>query len=277
MDEHLPRKSKTGISYAESELSDIPSDESPSRKKKKLNPLPLLGPSDDQLRTQGYITRSKNKDTGSTPTPKSLPKVNTEEPKTPPASPKSNFTVTTHGLVKQKKVWNFKCKLCNCVTTSCKELNDHHKTRHDKVSCPTCNKTFNTPSSLDRHVYSHKEDLKHGCEHCDKVSAFESQYDSHMVIHRKLATLKCNKSLPNGSICDKWFKRARELKKHMKVHDNFLWKCTDCQYSTNDEYNLKQHHRKHTGVKPIKCMECGKTFKYWMQRDRHKCKGPHQA
>ena len=118
---------------------------------------------------------------------------------------------------------------------------------------------------------SHQDELKFKCEHCGKSFAFDSQLKSHKVIHKKLATLKCNKSLPYGTICNKWFKRDGELKKHMKVYDSYLWQCKDCQYSTFYERNLKQHRRKHTGEKTFKCFKCGKNFAYWTQKSRHKC------
>ena len=52
----FPCKSKSGVTYEESDLSDQASDNSLVRKKKKVNPLLLPGPSNDCLQVQGYIT-----------------------------------------------------------------------------------------------------------------------------------------------------------------------------------------------------------------------------
>ena len=279
LEDRFPRKSKNGISYVESELSKTNSENSPIRKKCKINPLLLPGPSNSRLKSQRYITRSKtdqhsdkNRAIPSIP-PNPLPSedATVEDDTIKPKSPKGSLQVQTHGLMKPRKVRNFKCKLCDVVTTSRKDLNTHHKTTHDKVSCPNCNREFNIPSSLDRHIYSHQADLKHKCEHCGKLFAFLSQLHSHKVIYKKLATLKCNKSIAKGKVSGKWFKWAGELKKHLLTHDKITWRCKDCEYSTYDERNLKQHLHKHTGKRPFKCADCEQCFTYWTQRACHKC------
>ena len=55
----FPRKTKTRVTYVKSELSDVSTDQSPAKKKPKLNPLLLPGPSDTRLRSQQYITSKK--------------------------------------------------------------------------------------------------------------------------------------------------------------------------------------------------------------------------
>ena len=276
----FPHKTKTGVHYEETAASGDTSDNSPARKKKKVNPLLLPGPSSDHLHVQGYIIRNKSKETpnekeqtDNTQASKTdtSENDNNKDPAQDQTPPKGNLKVTTHGLVNPQKVRRFICHLCEVVATSRRELNEHHKAEHDKVTCPKCDKEFNTPSSQDRHMYSHKDDLKFSCTKCVKCFAFESQLRSHIVIHRKLATLKCNRSLPGGGICKKWFKRDGALKKLMRVPDQHLWKCAICNYSTFDERNLKQHHRRHTGEKPFKCPACNKAFVYWTQRSHHKC------
>ena len=275
---HFPHKTKAGVHYEESAVSGDISDDSPARKKKKVNPLLLPSPSNDRLHAQGYITRNKSKEfvndnKQNSKVQESKMDASGKDDNVPAqnqAMPKGNLEVTIHGLVKPHKVRKFKCLLCEVVETSRKELNEHHKTEHNKVTCSKCGKEFNTPSSRDCQMYSHNDDLKFSCTKCVKCFAFESQLRSHAVIHRKLATLKCNHSLPGGGICKKWFKRDGELKKHIKVHDQHLWKCAICDYSTFDERNLKQHCRRYTGEKPFKCRACNQSFMYWTQRICHK-------
>ena len=139
----FPCTSKSNVSYEELSISDSTSDDSPARKKKKVIPLLLPGPSNDRLHAQGYISRNKSKEiasktddsdnTNKKDTDKSDVHDNTpeQEPTPPPVSPKGQLNVTTHGLTKQRKVWNFKCKLCDHIATSYKQLNNHHKTDHD--------------------------------------------------------------------------------------------------------------------------------------------------
>ena len=228
-DDRFPHCSKSSVNYAESDIRETCSDESASKKKRKINPLLLPGPSLSRIQSQGYITRSKKKDDLNSkdtsvksavtlPTPES-PQDNNDESGT---TLNGSFKVTTHGVVKPKRLRNFKCKICDVVATSRKELNNHHKSTHDKVSCPHCNQVFNTPSSLARHAYSHQANLKHKCEQCGKAFAFESQLESHKVIHKKLATLRCNKSLSRGKVCGKWFKRAGELKGARVIWDKVI-------------------------------------------------------
>ena len=76
----FPRKTKTGVTYVDSELSDISTDQSPARKKSKLNPLLLPGPSDSRLRSQQYIASKKGtpvkENSNSNHTPLPPPPVN---------------------------------------------------------------------------------------------------------------------------------------------------------------------------------------------------------
>ena len=143
----FPRKSKTGVHYEESAASDDPSDNSPARKKKRVNPYLLPHPSSDHLHAQGYITRNKSKETHNEKEQSDNTQAkktetaddnNNQDPAQDPTLPKGNLNVTTHGLVKPWKSQRFKCQLCEAVATSRREWNEHHKAEHDKVSCPKC-------------------------------------------------------------------------------------------------------------------------------------------
>ena len=47
--------------------------------------------------------------------------------------------------------------------------------------------------------------------------------------------------------CDKVYKSANELNKHVLKHSGMVWDCgeKDCYYSTEDHRNLHAHKRKH--------------------------------
>ena len=168
-------------------------------------------------------------------------------------APLGKLSVTHHGLHKPKKDHRFKCKECHFVATSRKEANDHHKEKHDKCYCNVCGKACNTPSTLARHVYSHREELPFPCGDCDLKFAFEGQLKQHQFKHRTLSASPCSK-------CDKTYKWEGELVKHLKVHENKTYSCTDCKYTTKDPRNLKQHAKLHTENFPYMCDSCNKFF-----------------
>ena len=143
------------------------------------------------------------------------------------------------------------------------KLNFHHKDKHSLVKGNICNELFNTPSTLSRHKYKHKE-CKYSCEQCDKLFPFESDHDLHLNTHRTIKAFRC--AHPK---CDKAYYSKGELDKHVKTHENVTWRCTMCKYSNPDECNLKSHMRVHSGLKKYLCPNCLKLFKYDVQLCRH--------
>ena len=127
------------------------------------------------------------------------------------------FILCKGGKPKRK----FYCMVGNCKKTcdSRKELNNHHLTAHPKIVCDICNKIFDTPSSMNRHHYSHKTP-KHFCTDCDKGFFFESGLTSHRQCHFKIPGYSCF-----AKNCNRSYKRELELKEHVVVHKK---KCIDC-------------------------------------------------
>ena len=74
--------------------------------------------------------------------------------------------------------------------------------------------------------------------------------------------------------CDKVYKSAKELNKHVLKHSGMVWDCGEknCNYSTDDCRNLRAHKRKHQNIGSFKCIPCDKHFKYFMQLKRYKVK-----
>ena len=50
----------------------------------------------------------------------------------------------TIGLKKHKKQFKAKCKLCDEICDSIKDLNSHHRSYHDVQFCDDCGKGFST-------------------------------------------------------------------------------------------------------------------------------------
>ena len=102
---------------------------------------------------------------------------------------KYRFLTKTCGVKKLGVKPKRKCKYA-CSGPSCGEvfgtmslLNEHYKASHEPVECKNCGLSFNTPSTLSQHMYSHRE-LKYECLHCQRKFPFASDRDIHEVKHQ---------------------------------------------------------------------------------------------
>ena len=226
------------------------------------------GPSVDRIRAREHNRNVKNKK------PKISKESVTEEfpdhdgPKqrTTEKPVKGKIDIKTYGIPKTVKERKMKCPSCPKICSSTKERNDHHKSAHGKLSCAVCNEQFSTPSALDKHKYVHTE-KKFKCSDCNETYPFQSQLMEHRLKHRSIKSFQCM-----SAHCGKWFKMESSLKKHVKVHDGVVYKCRvkkKCDYKNTDIRNVRAHEKTHSKILGYGCEKCGKTFKYWMQMDRH--------
>ena len=294
-----PKRRTKRVSYEESSPESGGDSDFNERPKKVRKSVPSSGPSMARLHAHAYaignkgnlhqsakpslplrypkrsksIQLTENKsdgagtigNNGETPTPDIKSKqADVKSPSSEKSKP-GTLDVMHHGLKRPKKIRKFRCKLCNVILYSRKEANDHHKKKHGKCYCNVCGHRCNTPSTLERHMYSHSEKKDHVCRTCGEAFRFEGEWKQHRFKHRRIAAFPCPK-------CPKRFMREGERTKHLKTHENILHSCEQCKYSTNDPCNLKQHRRVHTDDEPYLCMACNRTFKYWMQKQRHVCK-----
>ena len=151
--------------------------------------------------------------------------------------------MTTFGI-KKRVISSKKLRYYCCIT--CKEkflkpslLNKHYSDQHPPLLCTVCDKEFVMPNGLEWHSYLHKT-LKFKCTFCEAMFPFQSSMDSHMLTHSMEKKHTCS-----HKGCDKSFYSKGDLTKHANVHLNTTWKCSQCDYMSNDERNLKAHHRKH--------------------------------
>ena len=185
-----------------------------------------------------------------------------------PGSPKGVWKTMKHGIRKKYRPshpQNYSCKVCRQLLPSRGELNEHHRRNHPPVLCPVCKKSFSSPNTRDRHLYSHNLNKQFSCYKYEESFAFGSELTAHKIVHRTIRTWICTKK---G--CDRDFKRKGDLVAHAKTHTGQVFVCTVCKnFSTKVKKNLQQHLRCHTKELKYKCRICGKGFVWTQQVKRH--------
>ena len=153
--------------------------------------------------------------------PELEPPVFEESKHTSPPTKKGKLVTKMFGVKKPGKnvsSHKYTCPKCKGIYDSIALLNRHFKDTHPPLQCKICDKYVNTPSTLTRHMYSHKE-LKFSCDFCPKKFTFESDCDTHHISHRKIKTFLCNKPK-----CGKSFFFEGDLTKHVKTHQKKISK-----------------------------------------------------
>ena len=176
--------------------------------------------------------------------------------------------ITHHGIVRQpimKKGRKCTCEMCGAKFKNSTLLIKHYSSTHLPLACKHCSKLYTNLLSLQKHVYMHIADKK-SCASCGKQFAYDSQLTDYRKTHMKKKPHIC--SHPN---CTKDFTHRYDLLKHERTHCKGTHKCDSCDFTTKDVRNLHQHSRTHTGETPYQCKDCGKQFKFYMQKKRHSC------
>ncbi|CAL8141519.1 unnamed protein product [Orchesella dallaii] len=71
------------------------------------------------------------------------------------------------------------------------------------------------------------------------------------------------------TLCDKNFKIAFSLKRHMAVHNAPKFQCEQCDKTYKTKEKFKRHKVVHSGKRPYKCKICNKFFKRKDKVQRH--------
>ena len=178
------------------------------------------------------------------------------------------LVMRTIGIVKCKKKRKARCKICGTSCNNVKELNQHQKDTHDIVFCPDCNEAFSTRTSLDKHMYMHK-DMDFVCDQCGQSFSFESRLKQHKITHHKVATHHC--MVKN---CNRSFKNIGDLNCHVNKHTGIWYKCDFCTYQNKDKRNTESHQCIHvSGCEKYSCIHCGRKFKFNTQYRHHLVSG----
>ena len=232
------RKASTGILYLE---DDTPENTRPS-KPKKTKPA-HSGPSEDRI-----VSRSRNTINPLITLPPVPGSSHLAEDEEETADQEGDFPSDTtelydeddvplsvvkqnvHGTIKikhhvlERKTSDrkYKCRMCSESLPSCQALNQHHRNKHGILYCSVCNRPFNNPRSLTKHMYMHGK-KPHRCTICGQKFPFASQLTTHKLTHRKKPNQRC--MYPNWG---RKFKSKSDLNRHAATHTGKWLVCPDC-------------------------------------------------
>ena len=135
-------------------------------------------------------------------------------------------------------------------------------------SCTHCSKRFTHRYQLKRHLLkTHNEGISFTCRICRKKFSENTSLKSHIKSHtlqQKHLKARNNTAVKPYSCthCSDRFTSKYQLKRHLlESHDEGTWfTCHICQKKFCLSCNLKDHVRRHEGIKPYVCCECLKRF-----------------
>ena len=247
----MPRKSKSTISK--------PSRQGPSNNRIKSSQI-RSGTPVTRLRA---VQRKSNNKSGDIVPPLQHAFINTPSANTR-SKTRGVFSTKDHVLEKKSIPRKYRCRLCMDQFPSCNALTVHHQAKHGIIYCKLCNKAFNNPRTLTKHLYQHQS-KPHQCSKCGERFRFYSQLTTHKLTHRKRPNQRC--MYPN---CGKCFKSKSDLNRHAILHTSRWLKCPDCPtYQTKDKRNFESHRQSHNRINRYFCPKCGAGFIFNTQKLRH--------
>ncbi|XP_072038266.1 uncharacterized protein [Amphiura filiformis] len=167
----------------------------------------------------------------------------------------TKYGLITH-MVDHSGTKPFECKDCGKRFKQLSHLNTH-QLRHAGLrphSCSVCGKRFVQASHLKRHMHTHTTEGAFFCDLCPRKFTYPSELRLHKV---KAHT----PGKPDG--------KERNVRKHVDVVKSKLDPkpdgasviiCPECGKSYNYQSQLDKHMKRHTNNRPHICKECGMQF-----------------